>query len=210
MSIPNIVTYASSWDQTGANRWGLAILARRSFPRSRRGALRWSRVARPRRRAAGRTADAIRLGACFSTVDCSSTALCWGWDRSTTSRRVKAWVASGQLVRTPGPATCRVGRVGVYTANPLVKTCSCATQKVQSRLSAGGGTLIFPSFFASWNPCRLTEQADRSHLISRPRYSSAMKPFLGTRGTPRLFVSEAFCARACAGTMKRCRTSTGR
>jgi hypothetical protein len=27
----------------------------------------------------------------------------WGWNRSTTSRRVKVWVASGQLVRTPGP-----------------------------------------------------------------------------------------------------------
>jgi hypothetical protein len=27
----------------------------------------------------------------------------WGWNQSTMSRRVKAWVASGQLVRTPGP-----------------------------------------------------------------------------------------------------------
>ena len=27
----------------------------------------------------------------------------WGWNRSTTSRRIKAWVTSGQLVRTPGP-----------------------------------------------------------------------------------------------------------
>jgi MarR family len=33
----------------------------------------------------------------------SDLARCWGWNRSTTSRRVKAWVASGQLVRTPGP-----------------------------------------------------------------------------------------------------------
>ena len=52
---------------------------------------------------AGRTADAIGLRACFSAVDCSSTARSWGWNRSATSRRVKAWVASGQLVRTPGP-----------------------------------------------------------------------------------------------------------
>ena len=33
----------------------------------------------------------------------SDLARCWGWNRSTTSRRVKAWVASGQIVRTPGP-----------------------------------------------------------------------------------------------------------
>ena len=33
----------------------------------------------------------------------SNLARTWGWNRSTTSRRVKVWVASGQLVRTPGP-----------------------------------------------------------------------------------------------------------
>jgi hypothetical protein len=33
----------------------------------------------------------------------SDLARSWGWNRSTTSRRVKAWVTSGQLVRTPGP-----------------------------------------------------------------------------------------------------------
>ena len=33
----------------------------------------------------------------------SDLARSWGWNRSTTSRRVKVWVASGQLVRTPGP-----------------------------------------------------------------------------------------------------------
>ena len=32
----------------------------------------------------------------------SDLARTWGWNRSTTSRRVKGWVASGQLVRTPG------------------------------------------------------------------------------------------------------------
>src|SRR5450631_2393939 len=40
-------------------------------------------------------------GAIATTV--SDLARCWGWNRSTTSRRVKAWVASGQIVRTPGP-----------------------------------------------------------------------------------------------------------
>jgi MarR family len=33
----------------------------------------------------------------------SDLARAWGWNRSTTSQRVKAWVTSGQLVRTPGP-----------------------------------------------------------------------------------------------------------
>jgi hypothetical protein len=33
----------------------------------------------------------------------SDLARIWGWNRSTTSRRIKVWVASGQLVRTPGP-----------------------------------------------------------------------------------------------------------
>ena len=38
----------------------------------------------------------------------SDLARTWGWNRSTTSRRVKAWVASGLLVRTPGPDGCSV------------------------------------------------------------------------------------------------------
>jgi hypothetical protein len=37
------------------------------------------------------------------TTTVSDLARSWGWNRSTTSRRVKAWVAAGQLVRTPGP-----------------------------------------------------------------------------------------------------------
>ena len=41
----------------------------------------------------------IRQGA----LHCSSIARFWGWSRLTTSRRVKIWVASGQLVRTPDP-----------------------------------------------------------------------------------------------------------
>jgi hypothetical protein len=60
---------------------------------------------------AGRTTDAIGLRACFSAVDCSSTARSWGWNQSTTSRRGKAWVASGQFVRTPGP-----DRRSIFTA----------------------------------------------------------------------------------------------
>src|SRR5471030_1744346 len=34
-------------------------------------------------------------------ITVSDLARSWGWNRSTTSRRVKVWVASGQLVRTP-------------------------------------------------------------------------------------------------------------
>jgi hypothetical protein len=52
---------------------------------------------------ARRTADAIGLRACFRAIDCNGATRSWGWNRSTTSRRIKAWVASGRLVRTPGP-----------------------------------------------------------------------------------------------------------
>jgi MarR family len=41
----------------------------------------------------------------------------WGWNRSTTSRRLKAWVASGLLVRTPG----RDGRSVFITQTPPVQ-----------------------------------------------------------------------------------------
>ena len=44
----------------------------------------------------------------------SDLARCWGWNRSTTSRRIKLWVASGQLARTPGPD----GR-SVFTARTI-------------------------------------------------------------------------------------------
>ena len=50
----------------------------------------------------------------------SDLARTWGWNRSTTSRRVKVWVASGQIVRAPGPD----GR-SVFTARtPDVPLCS--------------------------------------------------------------------------------------
>jgi MarR family len=42
------------------------------------------------------------------TTTVSDLARSWGWNRSTTSRRVKAWVTSGQLVRTPGPDGCSI------------------------------------------------------------------------------------------------------
>jgi DNA-binding MarR family transcriptional regulator len=40
---------------------------------------------------------------CTIATTVSDLARSWGRNRSTTSRRVKAWVASGQLVRTPRP-----------------------------------------------------------------------------------------------------------
>jgi len=57
------------------------------------------------------------------TATVSDLARCWGWNRSTTSRRVKAWVTSGQLVRTPGPD----GR-SVFTARTpgVAQTCNTA------------------------------------------------------------------------------------
>jgi DNA-binding MarR family transcriptional regulator len=53
----------------------------------------------------------------------SDLARYWGWNRSTTSRRVKAWVASGQLVRTPSPD----GR-SIFTARTpdLAQACNAA------------------------------------------------------------------------------------
>jgi hypothetical protein len=53
MSIANTISCLSPWGQTGAIPSRLALFARRSIPRSRRAALRRSRVARPR--AVGRT-----------------------------------------------------------------------------------------------------------------------------------------------------------
>ena len=52
---------------------------------------------------AGRTTDAIGLRACFSAVDCSGTGSLLGLEQVDHVAAVKAWVASGQLVRTPGP-----------------------------------------------------------------------------------------------------------
>jgi hypothetical protein len=54
----------------------------------------------------------------------SDLARSWGWNRSTTSRRVKVWVASGQLVRSPGPD----GR-SIFTArtSDVPQACDAAT-----------------------------------------------------------------------------------
>jgi hypothetical protein len=86
----------------------------------------------------GRTTDAIGLRACFSAVDCRSTARSWGWNRSTPSRRVKASVASGQLVRTPGPD----GR-SVFTARTpgVAQACNAAAVLV----SPSAKSLVIPT-----------------------------------------------------------------
>jgi hypothetical protein len=68
----------------------------------------------------------------------SDLARSWGWNRSTTSRRVKVWVASGQLVRTPGPD----GR-SVFTARtPDVPQACDAAAAVTSSLAK---SLVIPT-----------------------------------------------------------------
>src|SRR5450756_615847 len=68
-------------------------------------------------------------GAIATTV--SDLARCWGWNRSTTSRRVKAWVASGQIVRTPGPD----GR-SIFTARTPDVPQACDTSAALAAPSA--------------------------------------------------------------------------
>jgi hypothetical protein len=62
----------------------------------------------------------------------------WGWNRSTTSRRVKVWVASGQLVRTPGPD----GR-SVFTARTPDVPQPCASAAAVTSPSAE--SLVIPT-----------------------------------------------------------------
>jgi MarR family len=68
----------------------------------------------------------------------SDLARSWGWNRSTTSRRVKVWVASGQLVRTPG----QDGR-SVFTASTsgVPQPCDAAAAPA----SPSAKTLIIPT-----------------------------------------------------------------
>ena len=105
VSVPNIVTCSSPWGQTAPSRLKARARSRADQSLVSKGCTEMEpscSASASSSRPAG-PADAIDLRACFSAVDCSSTARSWGWNRSTTSRRVKAWVASGQLVRTPGP-----------------------------------------------------------------------------------------------------------
>jgi transposase-like protein len=62
----------------------------------------------------------------------------WGWNRSTTSRRVKAWVASGQLARTPGPD----GRSAFTARTPDVPQ---ARDAVAALTSSSAKSLFIPT-----------------------------------------------------------------
>jgi hypothetical protein len=68
----------------------------------------------------------------------SDLARYWGWNRSTTSRRVKAWVASGQLVRTPG----RDGRSVFTVRTPDVPQACDATATLDS---SSAKSLVIPT-----------------------------------------------------------------
>jgi hypothetical protein len=72
------------------------------------------------------------------TTTVSDLARAWGWNRSTTSRRVKAWVTSGQIVRTPGPD----GR-SVFTARTADVPQACDTPDVPASPSAK--SLVIPT-----------------------------------------------------------------
>jgi hypothetical protein len=58
----------------------------------------------------------------------SDLARYWGWNRSTTSRRIKAWVTSGQIVRTTG----RDGRFTFTAGTPDQPQASDATAALAS------------------------------------------------------------------------------
>ena len=75
-------------------------------------------------------------GTIVTTV--SDLARTWGWNRSTTSRRVKARVASGQLVRTPGPD----GR-SIFTARTPDVPQACDTAAIPASPSAK--SLVIPT-----------------------------------------------------------------
>jgi hypothetical protein len=68
----------------------------------------------------------------------SDLARSWGWNRSTTSRRVKAWVTSGQLERTPGPD----GR-SIFTARTPDVPQACDTAAISASPSAK--SLVLPT-----------------------------------------------------------------
>jgi hypothetical protein len=79
----------------------------------------------------------------------SDLARSWGWNRSTTSRRVKAWVTSGQLVRTPGqdgrsvftastPGVPQACDAAAVLASPSAKSIAIATVKLPVQSPAHG------------------------------------------------------------------------
>jgi hypothetical protein len=85
----------------------------------------------------------------ISAVDCSSTVRSWDRNRSTTSRSVKAWVASGQLVRTPGrdsrsvftartPGVPQMCDVAAGLSSPLAKSLIIPTVNLPVQSAAQG------------------------------------------------------------------------
>jgi hypothetical protein len=82
----------------------------------------------------------------------SDLARTWGWNRSTTSRRVKVWVASGQIVRAPGPD----GR-SVFTARTPDVPPACDAAAVP--VSPSAKSLVIPA--VSW-PVQSAAQGEHS------------------------------------------------
>jgi len=98
----------------------------------------------------------------------SDLARYWGWNRSTTSRRVKAWVASGQLVRTPGPD----GR-SIFTARTpdLPQACDAAA----TIASPSEKALIIPTVLPVQSPAQAEDLVNGvvQHSIATLRVTRA-------------------------------------
>jgi len=73
-----------------------------------------------------------------NAVDCGNTARSGGWNRSTTSLRVKEWGAFGRLVRTPGSD----GRSAFTARTPAVPQ---ACDVVAALASPSAKSLVIPT-----------------------------------------------------------------
>jgi hypothetical protein len=103
----------------------------------------------------------------------SDLARYWGWNRSTTSRRVKAWVTSGQIVRTTGrdgrstftartPDRPRACDATAALASPSEKALIIPTVSLPVQSAAQGEDLVngvVQHFRSSIAPLRVTRAA---------------------------------------------------
>jgi hypothetical protein len=101
----------------------------------------------------------------------SDLARYWGWNRSTTSRRVKAWVAFGLLVRTPGPD----GRSVFTSRTPDVpQVCDAATELA----SQSAKSLVIPTMSL---PVQSTAQGEQPLIGAVQRLGSPIATVRVTR-----------------------------
>jgi hypothetical protein len=101
----------------------------------------------------------------------SDLARTWGWNRSTTSRRVKVWVASGQLMRTLGPD----GR-SVFTARTADVPQACDAAAAPDSPSAK--SLVIPTVNL---PVQSTAQGEEPVIGIEQRFGSPIAAVRMTR-----------------------------